>query len=177
MTPETSPDAARSYAIQMHGDQKYGVHPYVHHLDAVVALLRPYGEQAQVVGYLHDVVEDTDATVADIAERFGTLVAGCVALLSDAPGANRKERKARTYAAMSHVKGEQELALTVKAADRLANVRACVADGHRDLWETYRGEHATFKAAAYRAGQCDPLWAELDTLLSDAAAPERRPTA
>ena len=99
MTPETSPDAARSYAIQMHGDQKYGVHPYVHHLDAVVALLRPYGEQAQVVGFLHDVVEDTDATVADIAERFGTLVAGCVALLSDAPGANRKERKARTYAA------------------------------------------------------------------------------
>lgn len=177
MTPEISPDAARSYAIQMHGDQKYGVHPYVHHLDAVVALLRPYGEQAQVVGYLHDVVEDTEATVADVAERFGTLVAGCVALLSDAPGANRKERKARTYAAMSHVKGEQELALTVKAADRLANVRACVADGHRDLWETYRGEHATFKAAAYRAGQCDPLWAELDTLLSDAAAPARRPTA
>lgn len=118
------------------------------------------------MGFLHDVVEDTDATVADIAERFGTLVAGCVALLSDAPGANRKERKARTYAAMSHVKGEQELALTVKAADRLANVRACVADGHRDLWETYRGEHATFKAAAYRAGQCDPLWTEIDALLS-----------
>jgi hypothetical protein len=93
MTTST-PEAARTYAIAMHGDQKYGPHPYVHHLDAVVALLQPYGEKARVVGYLHDVVEDTDATVADVQERFGDLVARCVSLLTDAPGANRKERKA-----------------------------------------------------------------------------------
>jgi len=167
----STPEAARAYAIEMHGAQKYGVHPYVHHLDAVVALLQPYGEQARVVGYLHDVVEDTDATVSDVQERFGDLVARCVALLTDAPGANRKERKAKTYAALARVTGDEELALVVKAADRLANVRACVADGHRALWETYQGEHPTFRAAAFRAGQCDPLWAELDRLLSPACAP------
>ncbi|MDH6169095.1 (p)ppGpp synthase/HD superfamily hydrolase [Variovorax boronicumulans] len=167
----STPEAARNYAIAMHGDQKYGPHPYVHHLDAVVALLQPYGEKARVVGYLHDVVEDTDATVPDVQARFGDLVARCVSLLTDAPGANRKERKARTYAAMALVTGDEELALVVKAADRLANVRACVADGHRQLWDTYRGEHPTFRAAAFRAGQCDPLWAELDLLLSDWPAP------
>lgn len=170
MTTAT-PEAARNYAIQMHGDQMYGVHPYVHHLDAVVALLQPYGEQARIVGYLHDVVEDTEATVPDVKLRFGDLVARCVSLLTDAPGANRKERKAKTYAAMALVKGDEELALVVKAADRLANVRACVADGHRQLWDTYRGEHPTFRAAAFRAGQCDPLWSELDQLLSAWPAP------
>ena len=164
MTTST-PEAARDYAIAMHGDQTYGTHPYVHHLDAVVALLQPYGEKAQVVGYLHDVVEDTDATVSDVQQRFGDLVARCVSLLTDAPGANRKERKAKTYAAMAQVTGDEELALVVKAADRLANVRACVADGHRQLWDTYRGEQATFRAAAFRKGQCDPLWGELDELL------------
>jgi hypothetical protein len=46
-----------------------------------------------------------------------------------------------------------------------------VADGHRTLWDTYYGEHPTFRAAAFRAGQCDPLWAELDSLLSPAHAP------
>ena len=170
-TNPSTPEAARAYAVEMHGDQKYGVHPYVHHLDAVAALLLPYGEQARVVGFLHDVVEDTEATVADVQSRFGDLVARCVALLTDAPGANRKERKAKTYAALAKVSGDEELALVVKAADRLANVRACVADGHRTLWETYHGEHPTFKAAAFRAGQCDPLWAELDTLLSPAHMP------
>jgi len=166
-----TPTAARDYAIQMHGDQKYGTHPYVHHLDAVVALLQPYGEKARVVGYLHDVVEDTAATVSDVQERFGDLVARCVSLLTDAPGANRKERKAKTYAAMAQVTGDEELALVVKAADRLANVRACVADGHRQLWDTYRGEHPTFRAAAFRKGQCDPLWVELDVLLLEWRAP------
>ncbi len=168
--PTSTPAAARAYAVQMHGDQKYGTHPYAYHLDAVVALLQPYGEQSQVIGYLHDVVEDTGARVADVQSRFGDLVAACVALLTDAPGANRKERKAKTYAALALVTGDEELALVVKAADRLANVRACVADGHRTLWDTYRGEHPTFRAAAYRPGQCDPLWSELDALLRDDAA-------
>jgi (p)ppGpp synthase/HD superfamily hydrolase len=166
-----TPESARAYAVEMHGDQRYGTHPYVHHLDAVAALLQPYGTKAQVVGYLHDVVEDTDATVSEVQSRFGDLVARCVALLTDAPGATRKERKAKTYAALAQVTGDEELALVVKAADRLANVRACVADGHRALWDTYQGEQPAFRSAAYRAGQCDPLWAELDTLLSPSHAP------
>jgi hypothetical protein len=77
------------------------------------------------------VVEDTDATVSQVQERFGDLVARCVALLTDAPGDTRKARKAKTYAALAQVSGDEELALVVKAADRLANVRACVADGDR----------------------------------------------
>jgi (p)ppGpp synthase/HD superfamily hydrolase len=157
---------ARAYALTMHGAQPYGQHPYSHHLDAVAATLAPYGPQAQTVGYLHDVVEDTSATVAEVRALFGDHVAACVALLTDEPGANRKERKAKTYAKMAQVTGPEELALVVKAADRLSNVRSCVADGNREMWSVYRGEHAVFKASAFRPGLCNELWAELDDLLN-----------
>lgn len=160
--------AARAFAVDMHGAQMYGSHPYSYHLDAVAALLVPYGLQAQVVGYLHDVVEDTDATIADVQSRFGEHVAACVALLTDEPGANRKERKAKTYAKLAQVNGSHELALIVKAADRLANVRACVSDGNNRLQAMYRSEHAVFRDSAFRPGLCNGLWAELDLLLDGA---------
>lgn len=160
-------EQARAFALAAHGGQKYGNRPYAYHLDAVAALLAPYGDEAQVVGYLHDVVEDTGVGLEEVRAHFGARVADCVALLTDAPGATRKERKALTYAKLAQVRGETELALLVKAADRLANARACVDDRKRELWLVYHGEHAAFRAAAYRAGQCEALWTELDRLLAE----------
>lgn len=149
----------------------YGLRPYAYHLDAVAHLLAPFGEEAQVIGYLHDVVEDTPATIALVRSRFGATVAACVALLTDEAGANRKERKAKTYAKLAKVTGKEELALLVKTADRLANVRECVADANAELWRMYHGEHEIFRSSAYRAGLCDGLWRELDELLTDSHAP------
>jgi (p)ppGpp synthase/HD superfamily hydrolase len=162
-------DEARSFAVTAHGSQMYGSKPYAFHLDAVVALLSPYGSEAQIVGYLHDVVEDTEVTEHDIRKRFGDLVAECVGFVTDSPGASRAERKARTYARLATVAGPAELALVVKAADRLANVRSCVSDQRQALWEVYRKEHPSFRQAAYRAGLCEPLWQELDALLAASA--------
>ncbi|MDO3377186.1 HD domain-containing protein [Geoalkalibacter halelectricus] len=157
---------ARAFALAAHGNQRYGEHPYAVHLDAVAELLVPFGEDAVTVGFLHDVVEDAAITLDEVRAEFGDAVACCVALLTDEPGEDRKERKAKTYAKLAQVGPELELALTVKAADRLANVRACIADGKADLLEVYRCEHSAFRGAAYRPGRCDRLWQELDTLLS-----------
>lgn len=165
----TTREKARLYAVAAHGDQRYGDRPYSFHLDAVAALAEPYGEEAVVVAYLHDVAEDTDVTLANIEAEFGSRVATCVSLLTDEPGANRKERKARTYAKLAQAKGETELALVVKAADRLANVRACIADRKESLWRLYQSEQKAFKQAAFRSGQCDSVWSELDRLLADGA--------
>jgi guanosine-3',5'-bis(diphosphate) 3'-pyrophosphohydrolase len=162
----TTLDQARSFAVAAHGEQKYGDHPYSYHLDAVAAIAAPYGETAAVVAYLHDTVEDTRATLGDIDVQFGSVVAGCVALLTDEPGANRKERKAKTYAKLAEVSGPAELALLVKVADRLANVRSCVLDRKASLWDLYRSEQPAFRQAAYRPGLCESLWVELDSLLS-----------
>jgi guanosine-3',5'-bis(diphosphate) 3'-pyrophosphohydrolase len=160
---------ARSFAVEAHADQKYGDHPYSYHLDAVAEFAVPYGEEAVVVAYLHDTAEDTETTIADIEARFGPRIAACVSLLTDESGTNRKERKARTYAKLAGVRGPNELALLVKAADRLANVRACIKDRKNSLWQLYRSEHAMFRASAYRAGLCEPLWTELDQLLGGSA--------
>lgn len=158
-------DKARAFAVNAHGSQQYGERPYVYHLDAVASLLNPFGETAVVLGYLHDVVEDTPVTLEQVQAEFGELVASCVALLTDETGVNRRERKARTYAKLAEVSGVLEIALTVKVADRLANVKACVADGKTGLLNMYRSEHGAFRRAAFRVGNCDTLWFELDSLL------------
>lgn len=160
---------ARSFAIKAHRDQKYGEHPYSYHLDQVAEIAKPFGEEAVAIAYLHDTAEDTEVTLADIEKTFGAKIASCVALLTDEPGANRKERKAKTYAKLAAVGGANEVALLVKAADRLANVRACVKDKKLGLWQLYRSEQASLRAAAYRAGLCDPLWSELEALLAEGA--------
>jgi (p)ppGpp synthase/HD superfamily hydrolase len=158
-------DQARAFAVAAHGDQAYGEHPYVFHLDAVAAIAAPFGEAAVVAAYLHDTVEDTQASLQEITEQFGPEIAACVALLTDEPGENRKERKGKTYAKLAQVTGPLELALIVKAADRLANVRACVKERNERLLQVYRGEHPVFRQSAFRPGLCDALWSELDELL------------
>jgi len=160
-------ERARSFAIEAHGDQRYGEKPYVVHLDAVAALASPYGDDAAAIAYLHDTGEDTATTLDEIEREFGPRIAACVALVTDEPGSNRKERKAKTYAKLAGVSGRNEVALVVKAADRLANVRACVHDRNRGLWEMYRREHRVFRESVYRSSLCEPLWAELDVLLAE----------
>src|ERR1035437_7673174 len=157
---------ARSFAIAAHGDQKYGDRPYAYHLDAVARLAEPYGVDAVVIAYLHDTVEDSAITVRDIEQQFGLKIAQCVGLLTDEPGANRKERKVKTYAKLAAVTWPNEISLVVKTADRLANVRACVSDEKQTLLAVYLSEHQVFRQPAYRSGVFGPLWGELDGLLS-----------
>ncbi len=166
-----TPEQARSFALIAHGDQRYGEHrPYSYHLDQVVSHLQSFGETAMIIGYLHDVVEDTAITLPEIRAEFGDLVADCVNLLTDAPGSNRKERKAKTYAKLALVSGSTEMALIVKTADRLANVMACIADEKLSLLKVYQEEHPAFKRAAFRNGLCDSLWGALNSLLENPAA-------
>lgn len=163
-------DRARAFAVQAHGDQRYGDEPYVVHLDEVAAIVRSAAlddAELLVMAYLHDVVEDTDVTRDQVAEAFGDGVMQCVDLLTDSPGRNRKERKAATYARLAAVEpGPRSRALVVKVADRLANVRRCVRDDNRSLLAMYRKEHATFRAAAHRDGVAPQWWSELDRALA-----------
>ncbi len=155
---------ARSFAIKAHGDQRYGEYPYSVHLDEVANIASEYGDQAEVVAYLHDVVEDTEVTVNEIESIFGSLVARCVAILSDEPGETRKTRKAATYKKMGLVQGEENLALLVKAADRLANMRACIRIQDEGFLDMYKSEHNVFREAAYRPNLCENIWQEIEKI-------------
>ncbi len=156
---------AREFAIAAHGDQKYGDHPYSVHLDAVASIASRHGETAEVIAYLHDVVEDTSVPLGKIQEEFGQLVADAVSVLTDEPGRNRKERKSKTYKKMANVTGKTQVALVVKAADRLANLRACVADNNQSLLAMYKNEHKVFKESVFRPNFCNEIWEEIEEIL------------
>jgi (p)ppGpp synthase/HD superfamily hydrolase len=156
---------ARAFAVAAHGEQRYGDLPYSVHLNAVADTLALFGEEAQVVGYLHDVVEDTAVSLETLRAEFGERVAKLVALVTDEPGANRRERKARSNAKLAAVTADDSLALVVKAADRLANLRASATGGAGSKLGMYRREHPEFRRAAYRPGLCDALWREIDAII------------
>lgn len=155
---------AREFALAAHGDQQYGDFPYAAHLDEVADIARPYGESAEVLAYLHDVIEDTRVSARQIEAVFGDHVSSCVQILSDEPGETRAVRKAATYHKMASVEGEQCLALLVKAADRLANMRASRRAGNDRFLNLYRSEYEVFRASAYRENLCEDIWAELERL-------------
>lgn len=150
--------SARDFAIDAHGDQKYGNNPYSFHLDKVTLFVIPFGIKAQQLAQLHDVGEDTTKTYAEIEKLFGDDMARMVDLISDEDGASRKERKAKTHAklaALDVTNEEHKTVLLVKLADRLANVMASVyaaKNGKLRHLVMYRKEHEAFSQAVYRDG-------------------------
>ncbi|MGO1296336.1 MAG: HD domain-containing protein [Vibrio sp.] len=157
---------ARAFAKYYHGDQQYGCDPYIYHLDMVALLCMPYGSDAVTVAYLHDVIEDTEASLALVSEQFGEYVAACVAILTDEPGENRAIKKARTYQKMALVGNGLELALLVKAADRLANLRMCSVTQDEDKIATYQREHPQFVASVYRPDLCERVWNQIHSVMA-----------
>jgi len=157
-------EQARLFALDAHQGQKYGTRPYSIHLETVSRLTAPYGEAAQVIAYLHDIVEDTPVTLLEVAETFNQHIADCVAIVTDEAGHDRAERKTKTNAKMAQVGTDRYEALVVKAADRLANMKACVAGKRDDLLAVYLSEYNDFKHAAFRPNLCDRLWHALDDI-------------
>lgn len=156
--------SAREFALAAHGSQQYGQHPYSYHLDAVSELLASFGDEAQIAAYLHDTVEDTQTTIDEIVVSFGPAMAECVAILTDELGETRKIRKAKTNIKLAAT--ANRLALTVKAADRLANLLECKRGACGKI-EMYRQEHEAFRSSAYRAGLCDVLWDRMEAIIHD----------
>ena len=156
---------AKKFAEKAHGEQMYGEHHmYIRHLDLVSVLVEPWGEDAQVLSYLHDVVEDTPITLEIIRKEFGDFMAECVDLVTDCPGKNRKERKLKTNEKLSNT--DNKLVLVVKAGDRVINMGMCIANKNKGLFEMYKKEYNDFKKAVYREGLCDNLWNLLDNAMN-----------
>ena len=153
----------RDFAIKKHGDQKYGEHPYVFHLDMVYEVSLSHGLPPVVnrasIGL--DLKEDTNVTEQEIVANFGEEEAKLIEAVTDEPGKNRKEKKAATY---PKIKANAN-ALAVKLCDRIANVRACRELGNKGLLEMYQREQPEFEAQLKTDGQYTSLWEELDRLI------------
>ncbi len=166
---------ARTFALTAHNDRLYGDMPYSYYLDQVAEVAGRYGEIATVVAYLHDVIGRTPICEADVLSIFGEKVGTLIGALSDEPGATATEAKLKTYIKMKNTPKESSLALLVKAASRLIDVRMSATHTGLDALKTYRSEQSSLRSAAYRPGLCDEIWSELDMLLGVSPAGFMRP--
>lgn len=132
-------EEARAYALEKHAGQTYGDLPYEYHLRQVAELLEPFNDTIRAAGWLHDVVEDTDASLFEIRQRFGGHVAQIVDCCTDPPGDNRKQRK---KGALQKLLAGPPAARTVKLADRICNMRASIENP--GMAKMYRDEFPEF---------------------------------
>lgn len=134
----------------------YGDDPYVFHLDMVADVLKSYGfgEVVQAAGYLHDVIEDTAIDAAALRAAFPDEVVQIVEAVTDEPGANRRERKAKT---LPKIRAAGTSAVAVKLADRICNIAISKAKNLR-LYEMYMREHPAFEKALRISGELDRMW-------------------
>lgn len=137
--------AARKLAYDAHRDQRYGDKPYAAHLLAAANVLFEFScwtLELLAAAWLHDSIEDAGLTRERIAEICNERVAELVWRVTDEPGKNRRERKTATYPKIA----ADPQAILIKLADRIANVRACLA-GNSKLLAMYRKEYPAFAAA------------------------------
>jgi len=122
-------EKAYNFAAQYHSGQlRSSGEPYMSHPLAVALILA--GMRMDVVsietGLLHDIVEDTTVTTADIQKNFGEEVARCVdgvTKLSKINFFSAEDRQAESYRKMLLAMVNDIRVIIVKLADRLHNMR------------------------------------------------------
>ena len=120
---------AYNYAVEHHGEQKRrSGEPYIIHPLNVAYILAGVGldEATICAALLHDVVEDTDATDADLRREFGDEIADMVAgvtKLETMQFTTVEEQQVEDYRKMFLAMGKDIRVIILKIADRLHNMR------------------------------------------------------
>lgn len=124
---------AKAFATHYHASinhrRKYTDEPYINHPAAVVELVRsvPHTEAMLCAAWLHDVVEDTPATINDIEREFGMEIAAMVGMLTDISTPRDGNRATRKAIDRAHTAKASAEAKTVKLADLIDNTRSIIA--------------------------------------------------
>lgn len=122
-------DKAYALAARVHKEQKrHSGEPYIIHPIAVASILVDLGMDARSIetALLHDTVEDTEVTLADIKEQFGDEVEALVdglTKLGKVPLVTKEERQAENIRKMLLAMSKDIRVIIIKLADRLHNMR------------------------------------------------------
>ncbi|MBC7801540.1 MAG: bifunctional (p)ppGpp synthetase/guanosine-3',5'-bis(diphosphate) 3'-pyrophosphohydrolase, partial [Gemmatimonadaceae bacterium] len=171
-------DAAYVLAMQAHGAQtRDNGDPYITHPLAVADILAGYRlDTASIVtALLHDVIEDTPVTLAELERRFGPAIGGLVdgvTKLTRLELQSDRTKQAENFRKLVLAMSKDIRVLLVKLADRLHNMRTlnCVQDPGRRL-RTARETMEIYAPLAERIGM-DALKTELQTLSFAQLEPE-----
>lgn len=116
---------ALDFATKAHGNQvrKYTGEPYTNHLVEVMNIVRTVKSDDSMLAaaLLHDTIEDTSVTEADVKKEFGDRIAQLVVELTDISkpeDGNRATRKAIDRDKLAKVSDDAQ---TIKLADLISN--------------------------------------------------------
>ena len=154
-------DRAIRFAVEKHAGQcrKGSQTPYiVHPLEAAAVVATVTADDALLAAaVLHDTLEDTSATAAEIREAFGERVAALVGDESEdkRPGQDpRATWMIRKQEALARLRSAGSDARLIALGDKLSNIRAISRDhallGDR-LWQRFHQQDPALHGWYYRA--------------------------
>jgi (p)ppGpp synthase/HD superfamily hydrolase len=139
------------------------------HAQGVADVLRRagYDESTQVLGLLHDVVEDTPRTVDDVRDAFGQPMADMVGALTEDPSMTRYAQRKRDLRSRSLAAGSP--AVDVGLADKIASLRHAMRTETKVSDRKLRHYTVTLQLAL-TASLAPGLSKQLDELIAQAQA-------
>jgi GTP diphosphokinase / guanosine-3',5'-bis(diphosphate) 3'-diphosphatase len=170
-------EAGRTALRAHEGQFRRSGEPYITHPVAVATIVAELGLDAQTVAgaLLHDAVEDTGLTLADIRDRFGDGVAGVVdgvTKLDRLQFDSKEAQQAATIRKMLVAMADDWRVLLIKLADRLHNMRTLAV---MPEWKQRRTAQETFDVyapLAHRLGVQQVRW-QLEDLAFATLHPKR----
>lgn len=167
---------ALEFAAARHRDQRRkgaDASPYINHLIRVTRLLADAGNGGDAVllcaATLHDTIEDTDTTAAELEGRFGADVAAVVEEVTDDKRMPKDARKRHQVERAPHLSLR---ARQLKIADKIANVEDIAAAPPRGWSLVRRREYLEWGDAVVAGcrGSNTELEARWKRTLADAVA-------
>lgn len=131
--------AARKHSAQRRKDAEAS--PYINHPIGLAHLLAGQGvtdRNVLAAALLHDTIEDTDTTSAELEGAFGEKIASIVREVTDDKSLQKAERKRLQIEHAAHASREAKL---VKLADKIGNLRDIAASPPADWTLERRREY------------------------------------
>lgn len=142
---------AAAFAAERHRFQRRkdaDASPYINHPLELARILAEEGgvtdPEVIVAALLHDTVEDTETTPAEIEEKFGARVAGMVAEVTD--DKSIIDKQLRKDLQVRNAPGKSHGAKLVKLADKIANLRDILARPPKDWAEAQKAQYFHWSA-------------------------------
>src|SRR5215213_7533110 len=171
-------ERAYRFACEAHeGQQRRSGEDFVLHPIGVAKILAELGsdESTLAAGLVHDVVEDTPATIEEVRAEFGddvaTLVEG-VTKLTRIQFQSREQAQAENYRKMIVAMAQDPDVILIKLADRLHNMRTIEYLGKQKQLQKARETLEVYAPLAHRLGIHSIKW-ELEDLAFQTLHPRK----